>query len=57
VSVEQGTEVTLQVAGSAPDVDEDAAARVPLGDGIGDSSVDRVTTDSQALPGAGLDNE
>ena len=55
VSVEPGTEVTPQVAGPAPDVDEDAAAGVTLGDGIGDRSVDRVTTDSQALPGAGLD--
>ena len=57
VSVEPGSEVAPQVAGPAADVDEDAAAGVTLGDSIGDRSVDRVTTDSQALPGAGLDIE
>jgi hypothetical protein len=55
VSVEPGTEVAPQVAGPAADVDEDATAGVPSGDGIGDGEVDRVTTDSQTPPGAGLD--
>ena len=50
VSVEPGSEVAPQVPGPAADVDEDATAGVTLGDRIGDRSVDRVTTDSQALP-------
>ena len=49
VSIEPGSQVIPQVTGTAPDIDEDSAPSVPASDGIGDRSVDLLTTNSQTL--------